>query len=74
MAHFAAFDAHWWMFKREGPAFIGMTLQTSFFIPERLVDEFGARCHPPSWRESTVRIMTVAARHEAFVDAMLEGH
>jgi hypothetical protein len=74
MAHLTAFDAHRGMFEREGSALVEMALQTRLFVSERLVDQPGARRHPPSRRESAVRIMAIAAGHEPFINAMLKGH
>ncbi len=74
VAHFAPFNAHRRMFKRKWPAFIGMTLEAGFFVAERLVHKRGTRCHSPRWSERPMRVVTIAACHEPFIDAMFERH
>jgi hypothetical protein len=74
MAHLAPFHAHWWMFKRKGPALIGMAFQTSFFVSDCLVHERRTSCHAPCRSEGAMWIMAVATGHEAFINPMLKWH
>lgn len=73
VARFAAFHTHRRMLKGERPAFIKVTFQTSFFV-DVLLDHVGPGRHAPGGRRSAMRIVAIAASHEPFVDAMLEGH
>ena len=74
MAHFAAFDANRWMFECERATFIEMAFETGFLVFERLIYQRRTRCQPPCRREGAMWIMTIAASHESFVNAMLEWH
>ena len=62
------------MFKRKGPALIGMAFETSFFVSERLVHERRSSCHAPRRSEGTMRIMAIATDHEAFINPVLKRH
>ena len=62
------------MLKYEGPALIGMAIETGLFVRHGLLYVARARCHPPSRSKGPVRIMAVGARYYPFLDAVLKGH
>ena len=74
VANFAAFHAHRRMLENEWPTLFGVTLDTSFLIPQHLLDHGGPAGYAPGRRESAVRIVAIATNHDPFIDAMLERH
>jgi hypothetical protein len=74
MAHLTAFYPDGRMFECKRAALVGVALETGLFISERLTHKMRTRGHPPGRCECAVRIMTIAAGHESFVDAMFERH
>ena len=73
VAGLAAVDACGCVLKDKGSAFVGVALQAGLFI-DGLVHHARPSRSPPGGRTGTVRIVAVAARHKAFIDAMFEGH
>lgn len=73
VARFAAFDTDGRMLKGKGPAFIEVAFEAGFFV-DVLLDHVGPSRRAPSGRRGAVRVVAIAAGHESFIDAMLEGH
>lgn len=74
MAHFASLDADRRMFKGKRAAFVGVTLQTCFFICQPLIHQCRPRRHPPVRGERSMRIVAITAFHKTFIHAMLKRH
>ena len=74
MAGFASIHADHGMLIEERSALFRVALQTRFFVGQCLVIHARAVGHAPRGEERPVRVVAIRAVHEAFVDAMLEGH
>ena len=66
MARFATFRLHCWMFENEGSLLVHVAREADA-IPR-------CRRSKLSADEPAMRVMAVRAVHEAFLDAMVEGH
>ena len=69
----APIDADRGMLKNKRPAFVGMTVDTRFFVGLRLLHMARPRCVSPRGLKGSVWIVAIRAVHETFVDAVLEG-
>ena len=58
--------------KDEGTSLVDMALEAGLFVAVGLLEHLGVLTHGERWREATVRIVAVTARHEAFIDAVFE--
>lgn len=74
VAHLAPLNPNRRVLECKWTAFIDVALQTSFFICKCLMDECGASGHSPCRCEGPMRVMTVTASHEAFINAMPKRH
>jgi hypothetical protein len=74
MARFAAVDAYRGVLEYERSAFLYVAAQTSLFIKRFLRDHVRPIGHAPCRSKRAVRVVAIAALHESFIDAMLEGH
>ncbi len=71
---FAAIDANCGVFVQKGSAKIDVALEAGFLITLRLFHHPRPCGHTPCRRRRSVRVMTIAALNDAFVDTMLERH
>ena len=74
MAALATIHADGRMFKDKGAALLRVAFEAWLFIRESLIHHAWAGGHPPGWREGSVRIMAIGARHETLIYAVLKGH
>ena len=74
MARLAAFDAHGGVLIDERPAFIDVTLQAWALDIERALHHARPRGHRPRGSKGAMRVVAIAALHEAFIDAVMRGH
>ncbi len=74
MARLAALHAHRGVLEHERTTQVFVAAETGLFIHARLRHHPRTVAHLPGRRESPVRVVAVAAVHETFVDAVLEGH
>jgi hypothetical protein len=74
VARFTAVDTDRGVLKQEGPALVGVALQTGLFVPKTLVHHSRPGAHPPGRSGRTVRIVTIGARDDAFVHPVLGWH
>jgi len=74
MAYATALHPHRWMLVGERPAFVRVAFQAGLLIALRAIDQARPVRHAPRGCEGAVRVVTIRARHEAFVYAVLEGH
>jgi hypothetical protein len=74
VARVATFHTHTGMFENKGAALIRVALQTGLFVIVRRSEQTGRAASPPRGREASVRIVAIRALHDAFVDAVFDGH
>lgn len=70
----AAIDANGGVFKDEGAAFVDVAFEAGFFVLETVGEHAGAGHHAGVEGVGAVGVMAIRALHEAFVDAVLDGH
>ena len=69
----AAIDFAGLMLKYERPTLVHMTFETRLLTRVRLIEHLRGLSHSEGRSKTAVRIMTIAARHEALVHTMFEG-
>ncbi len=74
VAGFAAVDAHGGMLKGERAALVGVALEAGLLIGKSVGHHAGADSHAPGGGGGSVRIVAIRTVHEAFIDAVFEGH
>ena len=74
VATFASFHADRRMLKGKRPTLVDMTLETRLLVLMGLRNQRGPGRGAPCGSKASMRIVAVAALHEALVDTMLERH
>ncbi len=67
-------DTNGSMLKNEGAALVDVAFETGLFILQAVRHHAWPRAHLPGWSIRAMRIVAIRALHEAFIDAMLNGH
>ena len=73
VAGHASFDLDRSVFVNKRAALLHVALDTGLIVAMRLVQHFRRLPHAEGGREAAVRVVTVAAVHEAFIHAVLTG-
>jgi hypothetical protein len=69
----AAIDLASLMLEHEGSALVDVAFQAWLFRVVRLVEHLGGLPHTKGGSKPAVRVVAVAASHEALIDAVLKG-
>lgn len=74
VARVAAFHAHTGMFENKRSALVHVALQTGLFVIVRCTQQAGRAAITPRSGEVSMRIVTIRALNNTFVDAVFDGH
>jgi hypothetical protein len=74
MASFATLYPDRRVLKDERPSFVGVALETSLLIAERLIHHAGPQSHAPGCSRRTMRIMAIRALDDALIYPVFERH
>ena len=74
MTNFAAFHANWRMLIDKRSTLFHVALEAGLLVALHLFDHGGPRGCAPGGCERSMRVVAIAAGHDTFVHAMLEGH
>ena len=74
MTGLASLHADRWVFEHKRSAFLRVAFLAGLFIRQPLFHHARTGSHSPRGHERAMRVVAIGALHEAFIDAMLEGH
>lgn len=77
MGHVAtgtAIDSYGGVLKDKGAALVNVALHTGLFVLEALGHHARTGGHFPGWGVAAMGVVAIRALHEAFIDAVLDGH